>query len=54
MTTTSHAHQTLEELIAQLDHADRLITEMAERIDALEAEIVRLRAVLAETGGAAA
>lgn len=28
-----------DELAAQLDHADRLITELMDRVDALEAEL---------------
>ena len=43
MTTASHAQETLDELVAELHHADTLITEQAERIEALEAEIARLR-----------
>jgi hypothetical protein len=42
------------ELISQLSHADMLITEQAERIEALEAEMERPQAVLAEAKGAAA
>jgi len=44
----------LAELISQLLHADKLITEQAERIETLEAEVARLRAALAEASGAAA
>jgi len=51
MTTASLAQETLDELGAELHHADTLITEQAERIDALEAEIARLRTL---TKGAAA
>ena len=47
MTTGPNVRQTLEELVAQLDHADQLITEQAERIEALEAEVDLLRANLA-------
>lgn len=28
-----------DELVAQLEHADRLITELMDRVDALEAEL---------------
>jgi uncharacterized small protein (DUF1192 family) len=54
MTTLADAREFLAELISQLFHADELITEQAERIDALEAEIARLRAALGEASGAAA
>ena len=46
MTTLNDAREFLVELISQLFHADVLITEQAERIDALQAEIGRLRASL--------
>jgi len=52
--TTADAGELLAELISQLFHADVLITEQAERIDALEAEVARLEALLSETAGAAA
>ena len=54
MTGLSDAREFLVELIGQLFHADVLITEQAERIDTLEAEIGRLRAALAEATAAAA
>lgn len=54
MTAGSNVRQTVEELVAQLDHADRLITEQAERIVALEVEVELLRARLAEAKAAAA
>jgi uncharacterized small protein (DUF1192 family) len=54
MTGLTDARQFLVELISQLFHADVLITEQAERIEALEAEVERLQAVLSETSGAAA
>ena len=44
MTTPDHATQAddaveaVEELAGQLDHTDRLITELMDRVDALEAE----------------
>jgi uncharacterized small protein (DUF1192 family) len=44
--TAADAAEFLAELISQLFHADLLITEQAERIDTLEAEIDRLRAAL--------
>jgi len=40
--------------MSQLFHADVLITEQTERIDALEAECDRLRTMLADNVGAAA
>ena len=43
MTTLTDAREFLVELISQLFHADVLITEQAERIEALEAEVGRLR-----------
>jgi uncharacterized small protein (DUF1192 family) len=54
MTGFTDAREFLVELISQLFHADVLITEQAERIEALEAEIGRLRAALAKLNGAAA
>jgi hypothetical protein len=45
------AGEFLVEIVSQLFHADVLITEQAERIDALEADVDRLRAALAETSG---
>ena len=48
MTTLADAREFLVELISQLFHADVLITEQAERIDALEGEISRLRTALAK------
>jgi polyhydroxyalkanoate synthesis regulator phasin len=50
--TTADAREFLADLISQLFHADVLITEQAERIDALEAEVIQLRAAL--RNGAAA
>ena len=44
--TTAGAADFLVELVSQLFHADTLIAEQAERIDALEAEVERLRAAL--------
>jgi HAMP domain-containing protein len=54
VTTASQAHETPDQLLAELHHADTLITEQAERIEALEAEVARLRAALIEALGAAA
>ena len=54
MTTASQAHETLDHLLAELHHADTLITEQAERIEALEAEVARLRAAVGEATGTAA
>jgi chromosome segregation ATPase len=53
-TTTAHAQAAIDDLAAELHHADMLITEQAERIEALEAEVARLRAALAEASGVAA
>ena len=52
MTTLNDARQFLVELISQLFHADVLITEQAERIEALEGEVDRLRAALARATAA--
>lgn len=41
MTTLADAREFLAELISQLFHADVLITEQAERIQVLEAEVQR-------------
>jgi hypothetical protein len=48
MTGLSDAREFLVELISQLFHADVLITEQAERIEALEVEVGRLRAAMAK------
>jgi hypothetical protein len=53
MTTFADTREFLIELISQLFHADVLITEQAERIEDLEAEVGRLRAALAEARAAA-
>jgi hypothetical protein len=53
MTTFADTREFLVELISQLFHADKLITEQAERIEALEAEVARLQAALAEVRAAA-
>ena len=52
MTSLTDASEFLVELISQLFHADVLITEQAERIEALEAETARLRAALAKATAA--
>jgi hypothetical protein len=54
MTSLADAREFLVELISQLFHADVLITGQADRIDALEAEVARLRAAPGDTDGAAA
>jgi len=54
MTTFTDAREFLVELINQLFHADVLITEQVERIEALEVEVARLRAALGDTTGVAA
>jgi hypothetical protein len=51
MTTLADAREFLVELISQLFHADVLITEQAERIEALEAEVTRLRETLRKARG---
>lgn len=51
--TTADAVELLVELISQLFHADQLVSAQAERIDALEAEVLRLRATLHKTSGTA-
>lgn len=43
MTTLADAREFLVELISRLFHADVLITEQVERIEALEAELARLK-----------
>jgi uncharacterized protein YceH (UPF0502 family) len=52
--TASHAQETVAELVAEVHHAGTLITEQAQRIEALEAEVAQLRAALIEALGAAA
>ena len=52
--TPNDAFEFFVELVSQLFHADVLITEQAERIKALEAEVGRLRAALDDSTGAAA
>ena len=54
MTIAIDARELLVVIVTQLFHADVLITEQAERIEALEAEVDRLRAALAGAPGAAA
>ena len=43
--TPNDAYEFFVELVSQLFHADVLIAEQADRIEALEAEVARLRAV---------
>ena len=54
MSTVTDAGEFLVELASQLFHADILITEQAERIEVLEAEVARLQAALDEVSAAAA
>jgi uncharacterized small protein (DUF1192 family) len=54
MSTAMDAGELLVELASQLFHADILITEQAERIEVLKAEVVRLQATLDEVSGVAA
>ena len=54
MSTVMDAGEFLVELTSQLFYADMLITEQAERIEVLEAEVARLQAALDEVPGAAA
>jgi hypothetical protein len=54
MTIATDAAEFLVDIVTQLFHADVLITEQAERIEALEVEVERLQAVLAEAAGATA
>lgn len=51
--TTEATAEFLLELVNQLFHADRLISEQADRIEALEAELDRLRAAHDGNGVAA-
>jgi uncharacterized small protein (DUF1192 family) len=46
--TPNDAYEFFVELVSQLFHAGVLITEQAERIEALEAEVARLRTGPAE------
>ena len=52
--TPHDAFEFFVELVSQLFHADVLIAEQAGRIEALEAEVVGLRAALADAKGVAA
>jgi len=52
MASLADARGFLVELISQLCHADVLITEHAERIEELEAEINGLRRALEKTAAA--
>ncbi len=50
--TPNDAFEFFVELVSQLFHADVLITDQAERIEALEAEIARLKARSDQTAAA--
>ena len=50
--TPNDAYEFFVELVSQLFHADVLITEQAERIEALEAENARLKTSGGETAAA--
>jgi hypothetical protein len=52
MTEITDVHEFLVELATQLFHADVLITAQAEGVEALEAEVERLQALLGEKGAA--
>ena len=52
--TPNDAFEFFVELVSQLFHADVLVTEQAERIEALEAEVDRLRDSLGTASGMAA
>jgi predicted oxidoreductase len=54
MSRFEHIQQALAELVDELDHADRLSAEQAERLDALEADNRRLREALTVCSGCAA
>ncbi len=43
MTPNDDIDEEVDELAAQLEHADRLITELMDRVDALEAELAACR-----------
>ena len=47
--TSNDASEFFVEFVSQLFHADVLVPDQAERIDALEAEVVRLRRALGNT-----
>lgn len=53
MNTTTRAQEALDELVAELRHADELIGGQAARIEQLESEVARLQEAL-ETWGVAA
>lgn len=52
--TPNDAFEFFVELVSQLFHADVVITEQAERIEALEAELARLGESLRKDSGLAA
>jgi hypothetical protein len=43
VTPNDDIDEEVDELAAQLEHADRLITELMDRVDALEAELAACR-----------
>ena len=51
--TPNDAFEFFVELVSELFHADVLVAEQAERIEALEGEIDRLRARISDTKAAA-
>jgi uncharacterized protein YceH (UPF0502 family) len=51
--TATRAAEVLDELRAELAHADTLIAKQQARIDALEAEVAQLRAALNDPRAAA-
>ena len=51
--TPNDAFEFFVELVSQLFHADVLIAEQAQRIEALEAEVARLRKAQQASGAAA-
>jgi hypothetical protein len=53
MDNTEHRYEDPNELAAQLEHADRLITELMDRVDAREVELA-LYWLADAAGGAAA
>jgi hypothetical protein len=53
MNTATRAHETLDELLAELGHADDLITEQQARIETLERQVRLLQVLLDAAEGAA-
>lgn len=54
MNTVTRAQEALDELAAELAHAEDLIAEQAERIETLEADVARLHQALQGSREAAA